>query len=473
MPESIWPNEIKLVSLPSAIFCTIFLWNGLVYIVFSKLPWQKGSINARHLFFGLTSFALALYAFATFNLYSIDQFRSALFWQKLQFFIVIPTFVFFNFFSVQFLKLNSYYLYFIMPLVSALFLPFVFIDEVFLSFELAPKQFHFFGYSFSILEASQGLLGKAFLVWGLFNLVILGYHWFLAYFKDHFGTLLPTASIIFLLTTINDVLVTAQVYTFIYLIEFGSFLCIIAMAIYLFKDYVNTSKGFYEQKNRLEAANQEIRFLVDAISHDFSAPLLSINGFITLIKSKKDLSLKDLHHYLERIEVNADHAQNLVQDLATYLRIGHTKEKKTTIDMAKLLEDMRAVLALPQYAELQLELTGYDSPFLGYERRLKQVLLNLVQNSLKYTSKNPVSIKIEITQQARRLQFSVSDNGPGIPKEIHHKIFGAFFRNHAQPSGSGLGLAIVKRIVEGFGGEIWVDSAYTQGARICFTWPCG
>ena len=107
--------------------------------------------------------------------------------------------------------------------------------------------------------------------------------------------------------------------------------------------------------------------------------------------------------------------------------------------------------------------------------QFKQILMNLLNNALKYNDKEKGDGKITISSRSYNgsHEFSIQDNGPGIPKKLQHDIFNIFWRSHHidQSDSTGIGLSIVKKLVTKNGGEIWVDSEPGKGACFKFTWP--
>ncbi len=123
--------------------------------------------------------------------------------------------------------------------------------------------------------------------------------------------------------------------------------------------------------------------------------------------------------------------------------------------------------------ETRAEVTHDGLPAItGNEIHMEQLFQNLISNALKYRRETPPRIRIAAYKHAGEWLFSVSDNGPGIPPEYRAQIFGLFKRLHRQDhSGSGIGLATCKKIVERYGGRIWVDSELGKGSTFFFTLP--
>ena len=104
-------------------------------------------------------------------------------------------------------------------------------------------------------------------------------------------------------------------------------------------------------------------------------------------------------------------------------------------------------------------------------QRLQQVIINLLSNADKFTRNGKITLKLEVDDEKRVATFSVSDTGTGIPLEKQKQVFERFEKLNEYVQGTGLGLSICKLTVEKWGGEIWVDSGYTDGARFVFTHP--
>ena len=130
-------------------------------------------------------------------------------------------------------------------------------------------------------------------------------------------------------------------------------------------------------------------------------------------------------------------------------------------------------LAAEKCLRLRVELPPLLSPVRGDQRRIAQVLLNLVGNAIKFTEQGEIAIRVSV--RADHVEVAVTDMGTGIPTAERERIFEEFHQldNSAtrKKGGTGLGLAITKRIIELHGGRIWVESEVGKGSRFCFTVP--
>ena len=113
----------------------------------------------------------------------------------------------------------------------------------------------------------------------------------------------------------------------------------------------------------------------------------------------------------------------------------------------------------------------YDVAFVTDETRLRQVIVNLLTNALKFSEKGTISLHLEIDSLVKIAKFSVTDQGCGIKKENAEKVFGRFVKLNQFKQGTGLGLQICRQIIELLGGKIWLDTTYTEGAKFSFLHP--
>src|SRR5690606_31018429 len=157
-----------------------------------------------------------------------------------------------------------------------------------------------------------------------------------------------------------------------------------------------------------------------------------------------------------------------------FSRVGTHEEEKVLVDTSEIVEETK-VLLRKLIEEKNATITYKELPtILAYRSPMVQVFQNLISNSLKYakTEEAPI-IEISAKELKHEWQFTIKDNGIGISKAYYDKIFVIFQRLHNQKeySGTGMGLAIVKKIVESFGGKIWLESEEGKGSTFYFTLP--
>lgn len=231
-----------------------------------------------------------------------------------------------------------------------------------------------------------------------------------------------------------------------------------------------------KQKESLEIVNKELEAFSYSISHDLRAPLRSINGFSDILLEDYGEQFDDEGKRLMSIvKDSAVNMGQLIDDILKFSRLGKQKIQKSNIDMAKLFKDV-CDSELKLFGKENVELSiSYLPDTKGDLALIKQVVVNLVSNAFKYSSKNQ-KIKIEIGFEKNdndQIIYYIKDNGTGFKMEYHDKLFGVFQRLHAKSEfeGTGVGLAIVKRIINKHDGKIWAESEEGTGSTFFFLLP--
>lgn len=459
------PEIIRKISLPSVVFCTLFMWNGVVYLGFSRILPLDRNERLRYLFFALTSIGLSIVSYATFQLYSSVALSDSLFWCRLQMAATLPVFITFVLFTALTLKLHRGYFFRVLPVVTLLFAPFIYWDGGFFQNLASTTTFALGRRTTRIIEAEPGMAFYLFLAWVVPNLLYLAFAWIQHYRKHLEGVALPLGFSVFVLCLFNDMLVVTKVYSFFYLAEFGFSVFILSMAIQLFKHYVDGMSRLDAKTMEAAALNEEIQFLVGAMSHDLKAPLISIRGFSELLEGGSERDPAQRMTFLGRIQANADQMLNLIDDLLNYIKLGWVFEDREAIDFKKMLNEVLLQLAGsdPTLAE-RLEPPIYWPALRSSPKGLRQILLNLLQNAAKFCPQG--KIRVDFVKRSGGLEFAVIDEGPGVAPELREQIFHPFFRSQREVPGTGMGLAIVRKTAERLGGKAWLDESHHGGA--CF-----
>jgi K+-sensing histidine kinase KdpD len=225
-----------------------------------------------------------------------------------------------------------------------------------------------------------------------------------------------------------------------------------------------------------EANHLKTQFLA-MVSHELRTPLTSIIGFITtLLSDDVKWSETEQQSFLEVINEESQKLKELVEQLldVSRLQAGMLSIHPSKQTVQTILSTAAAQLdALTVHHKLMLDVPDDLPPILADEQRIAQVLVNLVDNAAKYS---PPETRITISAQLydHSVQFSVSDEGKGIPSEAYHQVFEAFHqlgRDSVPEKGVGLGLAICKALIEAHGGKIWIEGSGRSGTTISFTLP--
>jgi signal transduction histidine kinase len=235
-----------------------------------------------------------------------------------------------------------------------------------------------------------------------------------------------------------------------------------------------------EEKGReLQLASQHKSQFLANMSHELRTPLNAILGYTELIIDKVygDIPSKALAT-LDRVQANGKHLLGLINDVLDLSKIEAGQLNLTLADYSVkdvVYNVFGAVESLANNKKIQLkvDMAGELPQARGDERRLTQVLFNLVGNAIKFTDSGEVAIKASSTNGS--VTIAVRDTGPGISEADQAKIFEEFQQADSsttkEKGGTGLGLAIAKRIVEMHGGRLWVESQLGQGATFSFMVP--
>ena len=226
---------------------------------------------------------------------------------------------------------------------------------------------------------------------------------------------------------------------------------------------------------KLAATNAELERFMYTAFHDLRAPLVTIKGFLGMLKSDLQSQRQDrIEKDFERIAGAADKLDRLLNDLLELSRIERVRNPLEEIDLCQLAQEVLEGLDGRIHSGQVTVNISPDLPTVYGDRvRIREVLLNLVDNAEKYTRGRPTpEIKIGTRSDDGERVIFVQDNGPGIDPRYHTRIFNLFEKLDPTLEGTGLGLALTKRIVEIHGGRIWVESTgQDQGSTFCFTLP--
>lgn len=241
--------------------------------------------------------------------------------------------------------------------------------------------------------------------------------------------------------------------------------------------WIGSNTEIHEQKEReeeLRLANEDLQQFAYSASHDLQEPIRNVAVYSEIV-AKRYSNLLDAEgrQFLGFLTEGGRRLATLIDDLLTYTRAGVVDANMTSVDSSAVLR--HALSSLAEAIRENNATVTYDplpQVYMG-ESHLLQVFQNLIGNALKYRKEDPPQIHISAVYQGAAWRFSVRDNGIGIDPTYKEKIFGVFKRLHRDQkySGTGIGLAICQRVVERYGGRIWVESSPGQGATFFFTVP--
>jgi signal transduction histidine kinase len=227
---------------------------------------------------------------------------------------------------------------------------------------------------------------------------------------------------------------------------------------------------------RKEAERMKSDF-VSFVSHQLRTPLAGMNWMLELAAEAENLP-PQARDYIAEARASAARLGTLVNDLLDIARLesGRTTMSREAVRLDELtrsvLREMQAVIAEKPHT-VTFETSG-AAQALGDEQMLRQALVNLLSNAIKYTPDDG-HIEVRLLQRKELVEWSVSDDGMGIPRAAQPRLFEKFYRAEnaisKESEGTGLGLHLVRLVVEQAGGQIWCESEEGEGSRFTFTLP--
>jgi PAS domain S-box-containing protein len=223
---------------------------------------------------------------------------------------------------------------------------------------------------------------------------------------------------------------------------------------------------------QLQASNRDLTEFASVVAHDLKAPLRSVSRLAEwLAEDYRDRLGPEGARLCQLLHQRVCHLHELIDGILAYTRIGRSAERDAEVDLNALLAQI--VQALAPRPEIEVVIPPNLPTVGGVPEHLRQVFQNLLDNAFKYMDKRAGRVEVAAQRSGDAWEFSVADNGPGIPPRYHEKIFQIFQRLQTDPTtpGTGIGLSLVKRIVENRTGRVWVVSAVGEGTTFRFTWP--
>jgi PAS domain S-box-containing protein len=250
---------------------------------------------------------------------------------------------------------------------------------------------------------------------------------------------------------------------------------VIRVAMSDISDRKRAEEALHHLTAELERSNAELQHFAHIASHDLQEPLRIVIMFLKLLADRYKPQLDDkAREYIDYSVQGANQMSELIRDLLEYSRAGRMTQPLRPIDTALAVQ--RALANLRVAIQEGAAAVTYDAlpTVRGDASQLMQLFQNLIGNALKFRSpQRPCRIHVGARKQGDQWQFSVKDNGIGIPQAAFDRIFVIFQRLHGREKypGTGIGLGICKRVVERHGGKIWMESKVGEGSTFFFTLP--
>ena len=229
-----------------------------------------------------------------------------------------------------------------------------------------------------------------------------------------------------------------------------------------------------QTERALRRANSDLEQFAYSASHDLQEPLRSVKIYSEMLVRRCSAQLDpEALRYLDFLQSGAARMEALIRDLLAYTQVTHMETPPEETDLNGALTTALASLS-DAIAESGATIEAPLLPSLHVHAvHMHQLFQNLVGNALKYRRDIPPVVRISVEKVGRMWQFSLADNGIGIAPEYQQRVFGLFRRLHGSGkyAGTGIGLSICQRIVERYGGRIWVESQPGEGSTFFWTLP--
>jgi len=224
--------------------------------------------------------------------------------------------------------------------------------------------------------------------------------------------------------------------------------------------------------HELESANEELKNFAYVVSHDLKAPLRAIGSLADWISTDQSEKLDaEGKEHLRLLIQRTRRMDSLIDGILQYSRVGRVREAVVEVDTNEIVKEALEMLAPPPHIHVEV---APDLPTIRAERtRILQLFQNLLSNAIKYLDKPEGLIRVDCVGHDREWEFSVSDNGLGIETRHFKRIFQLFqtLAPKDRVESTGVGLALVKKIVEMYGGRVWIESQPGAGSTFSFTLP--
>lgn len=227
-----------------------------------------------------------------------------------------------------------------------------------------------------------------------------------------------------------------------------------------------------ELLKKVDNINTELKDFASIVSHDLKAPLRGIKTVANwILEDYRDKFDEQTNEKMNLLLNRVERMYNLIDGVLQYSKVGRVEEGQVRVDLERFLPEVINMLVPPDNIEVVIE--GKLPVIQCWETHIMQLFQNLVSNAIKYMDKPQGKIRIGCIEEDGFWKFNVTDNGPGIEKKHFERIFKMFqvLSVNEESKGTGVGLTVAKKIVELYGGKIWLESRFGEGTTFFFTLP--
>ncbi|CAM4366748.1 PAS domain-containing sensor histidine kinase [Zobellia nedashkovskayae] len=218
----------------------------------------------------------------------------------------------------------------------------------------------------------------------------------------------------------------------------------------------------------LEQSNQGLQEYAHIVSHDLKSPLRSISALATWIQDDyKDVLDEAGQENLSLMQEKVASMDKLIHGILEYSTANNSALDNSKVDLNEVVESIKESIFIPEHVAVVVPETL--PTILADRTKIHQLFQNILSNAVVHIEKEVGLVEVLFVENATHWQFSIKDNGVGIPKEYHKKIFEIFQSIGANERSTGIGLSIVKKIIDRYEGEVWVESEKDLGTEFHFT----
>ncbi len=235
---------------------------------------------------------------------------------------------------------------------------------------------------------------------------------------------------------------------------------------------ITNQKELENQKEKLleelEKSNEGLQEYAHIVSHDLKSPLRSVSALASWLSEDYSDKLDENGKFnLQQIQEKVEGMDRLIDGILRYSSINDAALDNTLIDLNEVVQDIKEIIFVPEHVNIKLL---NPLPSIRVDKtKVHQLFQNLISNAVVHIERSPGVVAIDATETKTHWQFSIKDNGVGIAKEYHEKIFKVFQSMGNNERSTGIGLSIVKKIVNLYQGKIWLESEVGVGTTFYFT----